>query len=74
MYKEQKVVVEDVIVGKNCGIQQHLFTGGKSTLQLPVTVSFTDTGKYTVNISERGIIISRIEEDKNNAAIDSEEE
>lgn len=62
MYKTQNVVVEDVVIGKHNGTIRNIFTGGKSELKLPVTVSFLDKGKYTVKITEDEIVVERLVE------------
>lgn len=64
MYKQEKIVVEDAVVGKNCPGSKHYFTGsGKSKLELPVTISFLDEGKYTVHITEGHIFVDRVEDE-----------
>lgn len=35
MYKTEKIVKEDMVVSKNCPGGKHIFTGGKSVLELP---------------------------------------
>lgn len=59
MYKDQKVVVEDVVIGKHNGTIRNILTGGESVLKLPVTVSFLDKGEYTVKITDSEIIVRR---------------
>lgn len=61
MYKTKKVVVEDVVIGKNCPKSTHCYTGGKSVLELPVTVSFLDEGKYTVYIDKGRVVVEKVD-------------
>lgn len=60
MYKQERIVIEDMNVGNKCTkITKHL-TGGKSVLKLPFTVSFMDKGDYKIHIDSGKVIVEKI--------------
>ena len=61
MYKTEKVVKEDMIVSNSNPGGKLIFTGGKSVLQLPFTISFMDKGEYKVHIGDSQIIVEKID-------------
>ena len=61
MYKTDKIVKEDMVVSKNCPGGTKIFTGGKSILEFPFTVSFMDEGEYRIQISGARVVIEKID-------------
>lgn len=61
MYKTEKIVKEDMVVSKNCPSGTKIFTGGKSILEFPFTVSFMNEGEYRVKISESRVVVKKID-------------
>lgn len=59
--KQQTVVVEDMVVSKSCPGGRHIFTGGKSVLELPFTVSFMCEGDFTVHVDHRQVVVRKID-------------
>lgn len=59
MYKTEKIVKEDMIVTKNSPGCKHIFTGGKSILELPFTISFMDKGEYEVFITDGQVNVTK---------------
>ena len=59
MYKTQKIVIEDMTVSDNCPGERQTFTGGKSKLELPFTISFLSTGNYNVHIDEGQVVVTK---------------
>lgn len=60
MYKTEKIVQEDMVVSKSCPGGKHIFTGGKSVLELPFTISFMDKGEYKILISDTQVNVSKL--------------
>ena len=60
MYKTEKTVKEDMIVSKSSPGGKRIFTGGKSVLQLPFTVSFMDEGEYKVRVSNSQVVVEKV--------------
>ncbi len=60
MYKTEKIVKEDMVVSKSCPGGKHIFTGGKSVLELPFTISFMDKGEYKISISDAQVNVSKL--------------
>ena len=61
MYKTEKIVMEDMVISKNCPGKTKIFTGGKSILEFPFTVSFIDEGEYRVQISGSRVVVNKID-------------
>lgn len=61
MYKTEKIIKEDMVVGKNSPGSTKIFTGGKSTLEFPFTVSFMDEGEYKVQICKGKVVVNKVD-------------
>lgn len=59
-YRQKQEVKEDMVVSKSSPGGRHIFTGGESVLQLPFTISFKDTGDYTVHIDHGQVSVNKI--------------
>lgn len=60
MYKTRKEVIEDIKIGDKSPKAKHIFTGRESTLQLPFTISFSNTGDYVVHIDKDMVVAEKI--------------
>lgn len=59
--KQQTVVTEDMIVSESCPGGRHIFTGGKSVLKLPFTISFMCEGDFTVHVDHGQVIVRKVD-------------
>lgn len=48
-----------MVIHKNQPSAKHLFTGGKSVLELPFTISFMEPGTYEVCIKESRVVVTK---------------
>lgn len=60
MRKQQEIVVEDMVISESCPSARRIFTGGKSVLELPFTISFNAKGNYNVRISEDRVMVEKV--------------
>jgi len=61
MYKQRTEVIEDMTVTETCPGGRKIYTGGKSVLQPPFTISFMCKGDYKVSIRDGEVVVTKCE-------------
>ena len=59
MRKQKTEVIEDMVITETCPGGRKIYTGCKSVLQLPFTISFMCKGDYNVSIRDGEIVVTK---------------